>query len=71
MNKKMPTAEAQAVYDSAYEAGLKGEDSPPLIQTDAPTEADAMANLASVWGYLKGLDEHYKRKGIRTAFFND
>lgn len=71
MNNKMPTPESQAAYEVAYQAGLQGEDSPPLIQTDTPTNEVAMVNLASVMGYGAGLNEHYKRKGIRTEFFND
>lgn len=71
MQDKMPTPESQAAYDLAYAAGLKGEDSPPLIQTDTPTKEDAYVNLATVMGYGLGLNEHYKRKGIRTEFCND
>jgi hypothetical protein len=70
-NEKMPTPESQAAYDLAYEAGLKCEDQPPLIQTDAPTKEDAMVNVATAMGYMMGINEHYKRKGIRTALFND
>lgn len=72
MNNKMPTPETQAAYDAAYEIGLRGEDLPPQNYPDtANTREDAADHLAAVMGYMMGLNEHYKRKGIRTAFFND
>lgn len=69
MNKKMPTPETQAAYDAAYEIGLQGRDLVPRRFAD--TAEDAAAHLATVMGHLAGTNEHYKRKGIRTAFFND
>jgi hypothetical protein len=69
MNRKMPTPEAQSAYDAAYEIGLRGEDLPE--REWANTQEDAAAHLATVMGHLAGLNEHYKRKGIRTSFFND
>lgn len=70
-NEKMPTPESQAAYDVAYQAGLQGEDSPPMIRADAETKELAIVNLATVAGYAAGINEHYKRKGIRTEFMND
>jgi hypothetical protein len=67
--KKMPTPETQAAYDAAYEIGLKGEDLPKREYAD--TTEDAAIHVATVTGYMMGINEHYKRKGIRTAFFND
>ena len=69
MEKKMPTPETQAAYDAAYEIGLRGDDLPE--REYAETKEDAMLHLATVMGYMMGTNEHYKRKGIRTEFFND
>jgi hypothetical protein len=65
----MPTPEAQVAYDAAYQIGLSGEELP--TREYANTKEEALAHLAEVMGYAAGIDEHYRRKGIRTAFFSD
>lgn len=67
--KKMPTPETQAAYDAAYEIGLKGDDLPH--REYANTAEEAAAHLAATMGHAAGLSEHYRHKGIRTAFFSD
>jgi hypothetical protein len=66
-----PTPEMQAAYDTGYAIGLRGED-PPFRSSYKGTDTErAIARIAESMGYAAGLNEHYRRKGIRTSFFSD
>lgn len=66
-----PTPEMQAAYDAAYEAGLRDDEIPSVVIADGGERGLALMRLSAVWGYAAGIDEYYRRKGIRTQFFSD